>query len=288
MKFTNISLPYPVLGINDDVYPLLQEDNIVPELISNKTHHTFNIKLKHSNLDLDNLIESGKAEYVCEVNCTKTYFRKCFTSKVPYFEINLDRKSVAGKVELICSITAVEDIYNYQNKGFNPDYHGFSFHIEAGEVLAIFSNISYNFDIKYDKLYAAGSFMQVTQGVEGSDSTWFKIDSDMILIVLPPAMYRQYQLICNDRDFMEVFHASIVFNALVFALYHINEEEYEDKLWAESIKQIMCGKEKIKSKNYDLSDKNRVYELAQDLLGDPYNRLFKHLHNMKNANMEEE
>ena len=289
MKLTNISLPYPVLGINDDVLPLLQDDCITlqPPIADDK-EFTFTVELKHQNEEIERLISIGMAEYVCEVNCVKTYLRKCICSTAPSFDVKLNRKDVAGKIEFSCFVTAKENVKSYCNGGFHSDYDGFTFNIEIGEVLVVFPSAVYNFDIKYDKLYAAGSFMQITQGSKDCTVTWFDLEGDKILIVLPPPMYEQYQKVYNNTNFMEIFHASIVFNALVHSLYRIEDEDYKDKLWAESIRYIVESNENIRTKGIDLSDKSKMYELAQHLLDDPYSRLFKCLNNINESNLEEE
>ena len=81
-----------------------------------------------------------------------------------------------------------------------------------------------------------------------------------------------------------IIHSSIVFNALVFALYHIDEQAYEGKQWSDAIKYRLATESELKG--FDISDKTRVFELAQTLLADPYQRMFNHLSEMKNRGEE--
>ena len=68
MKYKNVSLPYPVLGIHDDVYPLLEEDCVqMANLVKTATSYTFGIDLTQRNRDITDLVAGGKAEYACDV-----------------------------------------------------------------------------------------------------------------------------------------------------------------------------------------------------------------------------
>ena len=55
--------------------------------------------------------------------------------------------------------------------------------------------------------------------------------------------------------------------------------EYDGKQWAESIKYRVKTEPALKG--FDLEDTERVFELAQTLLEDPYQRMFDHLSIMK-------
>lgn len=127
MKY-NVSLPYPVLGIYDDVYPLLKEGCIqMADPVKTETDYRFNIKLNQGNKDITRLVEEGKALYACEVTCKKTFMRLCFKSATPEFEITLGRKDVNGRIDFQCFIAVTGQLLGYTNKDFHEDYHGFSF-----------------------------------------------------------------------------------------------------------------------------------------------------------------
>lgn len=72
MKYKNVSLPYPVLGIYDDVYPLLGDDCIqMSDPVKTATEYQFGIDLKQGNKDIAQLVNEGKAEYACIGGKTK-------------------------------------------------------------------------------------------------------------------------------------------------------------------------------------------------------------------------
>ena len=107
MKTNNISFPYPVLGVGDDILPVLPEDCIHVNT-SNDTHnYYFDITLKYENKDIRNLVESGYAEYTCEVECIKTLLRKSIPHPTDKFRIQIPRKIVNGRVTFSCFISVI-------------------------------------------------------------------------------------------------------------------------------------------------------------------------------------
>ena len=65
MKINDISLPYPVLGISDDVLPLLKKDCVaIDRPTMTATSLQFKIRLKQKNKEISKFIRQGRAEYV--------------------------------------------------------------------------------------------------------------------------------------------------------------------------------------------------------------------------------
>ena len=284
MKYKNVSLPYPVLGIHDDVYPLLEDGCVqMADPVKTATNYTFGIDLTQRNRDITDLVAEGKAEYACEVTCKDTFLRLCYHSREPHFDITLDRKEVNGHIDFQCFIAAKVDIPGYTNRDFNEDYHGFTFDLEVGDMLAVFPLAWWNTEIKFDKLYAAGSFMQIVEAADGIDKTWFNLDDDRIMIEMPHDLFVQYQRIGNS--FPEVIHSSLVHNALVYALSNLGEYQDKGKLWADSLMARMADPQ---LQQYDLSDMTQVYRVADILLQDPYKRLLDSLEKIADSHNEEE
>lgn len=288
MKFNNISLPYPVLGNNDDVYPLLDMDECVkmPSPVKTTTEYLFHIDLCQRNKEITELISAGKAEYACEVSCPTTYMRRCEHSAEPHFDIHISRTDVNGRINFQCFVAAKEPIKDYSNKDFNEDYHGYSFDLDVGDMLVVFPLGFYNTNIKFDKLFAAGSFMQIVEAADGIDKTWFNLDENNILIEMPHDLFEQYKRIGNL--FPEVIHSSLVHNALVYALSNLADYADSGKTWSDSLIQRLQEPE---FQQYDIQslkqDMNSVFKLADELLQDPYKRLLDSLENI-NGNLSAE
>lgn len=150
-------------------------------------------------------------------------------------------------------------------------------------MLAVFPLAWWNTNVKFDKLYAAGSFMQIVEASEGIEKTFFNLSEDRILIELPHDLFVQYQRIGNS--FPEVIHSSLVHNALVYALVHLQEYQDSGKLWADSLTirlhELHIMPDDLKS------DMSQAYSVADLLLQDPYKRMLDSLEKIANAQNED-
>ena len=99
-------------------------------------------------------------------------------------------------------------------------------------------------------------------------------------------MYRE--IIGKDVRFMEIFQSSIVLNALTQALFCY--DEYSHKTWARTIKYRVDSDKSLSQYNIEELEPDQVPQLAQELLKDPYGRMFDRLKKIKenNENDEEE
>ncbi len=237
MNLNNISLPYPVLGISDDIYPLLPDDAVSVNVESDKKTYTFHICLKFRNQDIDDLITRDYAKYTCEYECSRTMLRKCEKSTIPEFTISVGCKEINGRLNFNCFVSVKKVIKQYENRGFNPDYNGYNFYMEPGDILVAFPQFHYDVDIKYDKLQAAGSFMQIRESDQINEVS-FEISGNKIEILLPSPLYKLY---CDPfvKGAKEIIHSSIVLNALTYALFELANKSDDEK------KMGLYGKEQF-------------------------------------------
>ena len=287
MKISDVSFPYPVLGIGDDVMPL---PGIKYRFNSNKSSYIVDFDITMENEDITRLISEGYAEYKCEVDCALTNNRFAIASQTPSFHIELPRTDVAGRVNFQCTITAIKEIADYNNKGFHPDYVGYHFQIEPGEILAYIGDLHYDADIEYDKLRSAGSFMTIVEGHDPKNTIYY-LENDKIEVQLPPEMYQDYKENFNkNKKLANIFHSSIVFNALVYAISMYDEELHQDKLWARTIGYRIQIEKPLQPFKETMIEKDGmdVLKLAQALLGNPYARLFSSMHELMNQQIIEE
>jgi len=280
MKLSNISFPYPVLGVNDDISPALTEDSVVIKFDkSNPTDYGLSISLKFDNPDIHRLINNGYAQYVCEVDCVKTNLRKSVKCNEPDFSFQISRKSISGNVELNCYVTVIKPIENYVNRGFHEDYQGAFFNLGPGDILVGFPMRSFVADPKFDKLKSATSFMQIRQDKDNS-YTNFEFTPTTIDIKLPTELFNIFNsgvgLSCA-----EVIHSSLAHSALLAALYEINT--YPTSIWAQAILELVKNNTDLRG-YYEIDDCGVRFtdaiHVATMLLKDPYNRMFHKLDSM--------
>lgn len=280
MNLNNVTFPYPVLGSFDDILPAPQEPTV--DVSKDKVNYHFDIKLKYENKDIERLVNEDFADYVCEVTCEATRFRKCRKGKSTHFEIDIPRRAVAGRIIFSCTITVKRTILDYVNSGFHSDYSGHTFNMEPGDLLAMFTPFYYIADIKYDKLKAVGTFMEIVPTDDEIPST--VLDKNKIELRLPQVLYNQYKDNPDVSSKPDILHASLVLNSLIYALCKI--ENYAKKKWAETIFYRIDTEDELQEFREQDPIDWRVDKLSQILLGKPYERLFNYLIN-NNDNTQE-
>lgn len=274
MNLNNITFPYPILGSYDDF--VSAPCKMDPDLKTDNSNYYFDIKLSYENEEISKLVEDDFADYVCEVTCAVTRYRRCYKGKDLHFTITVPRRDVGEDIYFTCTITAKKNIPNYSNSQFHSDYKGHSFNLEAGDLLAIFPQFKYTADIKYDKLKAVGTFMEIRMTEEHTPSIWFN-KGDKIILDLPKELYEEYEHKPQINKQAEILHSSLVMNALIYALCNIGE--CKDRKWARTILYRIETEEELAEFKDIQPDEWKVDKLAYILLGNPYERMFTYLLN---------
>lgn len=241
MKAKNISYPYPVLGNEDDVEGdlkvsfkhVLGRDKI-------KLRPAFKLK----NDTLAKLIKEEKASFTMEIECNSTFFRKNFVSFNKNSEFTIKSNLVRERVDAGFFIRAASIISDYKIKGCHPDYEGFSFNIEPGDILAVGGFTSFIAEKDFDPMRPSiSSFMAVKEGnQEKGPMTINYSDDDKIIIELSRSDWRNYIRIKGRKTMAGALHSSIVLPVLADAIRIVKEEnsaEVRGAHWFSRIDIIM-------------------------------------------------
>lgn len=285
MKLNNISFPHPVLGINDDVFPL-PECPLAGAPQKENGSFIFQFTLNVENEDLLNLVTAGKARYACDVNCPSTLFRKCFIFDKLEISMEIPEADLAGKMSFQFFIMAQEK-FDYVNQGFHEDYAGSSFEVDKGDILAYLGEASYDVDLDYEHIGKVGAFMEIAKGENKQVDVDY--EGEKIIIRLPVIMYEQYrQNIVGNKHFGNIIHSSLVMNALTQAL--MNYKENMASLWARTLERRFKTEPPLQAYQDALEnqDFNEICKLASELLHYPYERMFDSLKSLGNLQEEEE
>lgn len=272
MRFDNYQFPHPVLtNFTDDVNgdPSFEE-----EINESKDCYSVEIAYNTNNQLLDDYLNNNMAEIICEFNCSGTVYRDSVTANNNTVSFEIRKEDVRGKVSFSNYLVAKKDIIGYSNPNAHSDYNGFTFNIETGDVLVYFGDFSFNAAINYKKLKAVSSFLKIEERSK-IQLAEFDIDDDRIIVKLPEKDYSIYkkQPIAKNEDFAPVFHSSIVFSALIYALQNI--DRYEGKMWADVI-YTRLKEDEFKGLSLD-NESGDIIKIAQILLGNPINRLLNGL-----------
>lgn len=251
-------------GLHDDCIRLSESE-------SDTYNYGFKLSLKFDNETIQSLINEGKAVYTCVADCAKTSYNHCFSGNTSEMEFTIPRRSVNGRVNLQCYVTAVSEIHDYDNPGKHEDFDGFTFNVQPGEILVAFPPAKFDTDLRSDILHVAGTYMEIRKDDRATETT-YRLDTQKIGIILPTALYDIYRSRIGEQN-VQIIHSSLAFNALTCALYNLDDMRDRDLLWVRCILARINEDEKF-SVYREKIEKSDIPKLAQDLLGNPYQRLF--------------
>lgn len=299
MRIENVSLPYPVLGISDDIRPTLEDTGCSnPEIIISEEGDLFRIyvTLKLENTDIVNYIRDGFAEYSVEVSCHSTMYRNCISSSTPVFSFTVEKKLLNGRLDFECFVIARKDILNYRNEGLNPDYDGHIINLHKGDLLAAYNKCSIPLNLDLRNIRNMKSFMTVQKNNNPYErSVTYELDSPKILILLPEEMMTEYNKKPSNSSEPEerkaILKASLYLNALTYALlnyqkYKTNSTEGKEYMWINALTYRMkepdlkdfCAE--IFGNETNLSESQNIdslFKLAHMMLNQPYLGMLKQI-----------
>lgn len=302
MRTENVSLPYPVLGISDDIRPTLEETGCSDpsiKLTEEGSSFRISVTLNLDNSDILNYIQDGSAEYTVEVSCKTTMFRKSITSSIPSFTFLIEKKLLNGKLEFECYVIVKKDIFDYKNAGLNSDYEGHVINLHKGDLLVVYRKSSIPLDLDLRNIRNMKSFMTVKLNPNPKvRSVTFDLDNKSdgkILILLPEAMMAEYnkkpprerESVSEESERRKILlKASLFLNALIYALMHYQKYKEKDYLWVNAL-TYRLNLSDLREKNdelfnnntesFDLDSLNEIIDLAQILLNQPYLSMLKEI-----------
>lgn len=186
-------------------------------------------------------------------------------------EFSISRRSVNGRVNLYTYVTAISEIKDYNNPQKHEDFDGFMFNLQPGEILVAFPPAKFDTDLRSDILHVAGTYMEIRKDDRATETS-HRLDTQKIGIILPTALYDIYRSRIGEQN-VQIIHSSLAFNALICALYNLDDMRDRDLLWVRCILARINEDEKF-AVYRDKIEKSDIPKLAQDLLGNPYQRLF--------------
>lgn len=286
----NSSFPHPVLGINKGVLPDLSEDALSIESIKeDEEHYVYTFKLKQDNNQIKQYIVEKHAVYICEVDCSKAFYKKTYSSSSPEITVKIKKTDVVGHIDFSFFVVTTYGIPKYCNRDFNPDYRDPEtgqmpeFSLDTGAVLVMFPQWSDNVNTRFNNKPELSAFIQVVKRNDSEKSVNIDLGEEIINIELPDNMYVDF-LEYNRDEYKGLFYTSLIFNALVKAILNINN--HDGLTWADSIKTLM---ENMPDKYHGLSldEPTDAVDIATIMLsnaeyGSPYDLLFMSIKNLQN------
>ena len=286
----NSSFPHPVLGINNGVLSQIDENDMleIVDIIEKDDIYEYKFQLNQDNEIISNYIKEGWAEYICEVDCNKTFYKVTHHSQESIIVVPIKRNAVIGHIDFSFFVVTKCGMPKYTNSKFNSDYRDPqtgqmpSFNLETGAVLVMFPQWSDNVNIRFNNKPELNAFIQVVKRMDEEKSVFIDLSNDVINIELPKDMY--YDFLDYNRDqYRGIFYTSLIFNALVKAI--LNLEQNEGLMWVDSIRAIFESAPN-KFMEFSLDEPSDAVDIATRMLsnheyGTPYDLLFTSIKNLQ-------
>ena len=275
MRANDLNFPFPVLGMPGVMQgdpPKVTYTSYIPDknLIQIPYRWVFDIDVKNKCI-LD-LIQTGKAQYMCEVTCSATLMRKCIFSATPKIEVVLGRREVNKRVEFSLYVVAKERIADYDNDAANEDYRELApFDIDVGSPLAVLSSYRWDADLCYEDLTSLRSILQVLKNTSDPSQEYvtLNLEHDYIQILLPSQEYDAFMEKSHTDAFGEVIKSSLILYSLQAALYQFSPELTHR--WERAVDTYI--KQDSKFEGLSIENKGDIPLIAAKMLGNPFKRL---------------
>ena len=285
----NISFPHPVLGVNHGVMPDLENDAL--KLISvseTEDAYIYVFTLKQNNTQIARYIEEKRAEYICEIDCVKAFYKDTIHSSEPVIKVELKKTEVTGHIDLYFYIVTTCGFPAYTNS-FNDDFRDPetkampSFNLDKGSVLVTFGKYSDDVNTRFNNKPDLRSFVQVVKRQDDEKNVEIVFTDETINIELPVDMFADF-VAYNQQQYRGIFYTSLIFNALVKGI--LNIEKNDGSTWADSIK-AMVENAPDKYKGLSLEEPTDAVDIATIMLsnnayGSPYDLLFDSINKLQN------
>lgn len=219
------------------------------------------------------MIEQGKANYLYVVECDSTQYRKRYVKNEPHIDIAIPRKKVVNKVIVLPFVIVDEDI-EYKNPLANAYYDDISFELSKGDVLVEFQGHKFDAEITY----TVENIFKIVRNHDPAEKYVKYSLEDKIRIVLPYQDFYIFKGIKGDERYIPTINASLVLNALLYALFNGDfdkDGKDSDDNWKKTIRAaVESGK---LPKDCDLKNKESYPKLAQALLDNVFSTLFSNI-----------
>lgn len=228
-------------------------------------------------------INQGVAKYVYHLECAQTGFRTVVQTDKISEVYTLLSKTVNGKLQICPFIVATQDIKGYSSEDFHDDYHGFTFDIEAGCVMAVGKMVTIDITKDIDDLANTPSIFNI---IKNPDPACQQMLVDMsgrkIMIKLPVADFYSYKALSTTPLAQPILNSLTVVPALIFVLEELKAlspaERAENSylLWYKVLSKALLTQFDCDVESETFNSQNLIL-LAQKLINSPLSDAFKFL-----------
>lgn len=230
MRIGKRLFPYPVLN-SEAVYSQYKKSIFAlhydEEISEDKQYYILNnLHCELDNPMLIDLINAGKAEIACIIECASTMFRKKYVLGMQPAVIKIPLSDLNRKVYVSAFVVAKEDIDDYYSSDFLEDYGDISFSIEKHDILAADDGYINNVEFDDPDDNKKSSIFIVVKDKNLTDGTMkVEYDADRITISLPEDQWNRYDKTKRISKFEKMYFSIIGIPALEYCVSCLRRDD---------------------------------------------------------------
>ncbi len=243
MKINYRAFPHPVLShFSDDFVGCAFQCTVNIE--SSTSYYRLSVANQLSDDTIATLIADQKASYALHVECRPTRYRTIHRSRESEFALDIDASQVDGEVEICCLIVADNEIESYKSRNFHPDFNGYQFTIQKGDILAVANDRRFFADKSLDSLKKIPSiFSVVANNSPTAEPLSFEPLGNKIVVYLREDLYNQYRTLRQNQSLHTTLAQMVIVPVLVDLVTELQnsddnlESEYGSTHWYRAIQK---------------------------------------------------
>lgn len=269
MKFDTQSFPYPVLT------PIDQGDDYIDgsfecvldfqQDVSDDGTFVISYVNMLSVDEIQALISSRKANFVIEISCPETLFRKSIVMGKTG-KIDLNAYEFHGNVIFTPMIVVTQKIRQFTSIDLNPEYESQQFQLNPGDLLAIDNSVTKNVD--FIKLSFESMVRIRTDSALAPYSYSIEPTPNFIYVSMGEKLREQWTLLSKNKNSQPIFAMTIFKDCLVLAVEElvVNEDAVQYK-WANALTKKLAERKLSLPKQFDFNEANRIAQNLVEHLG---------------------
>ena len=271
----NNSYPHPVLGNSNDFTLNDFKLNIrtAEQDFMYRYLCVFDMGVVHD--DIEKLINKNQIEYVVQVYCQRTFFRKIFRGNEKSIQFDIPIEHIRGRIEFVGFLIAKDDIENYNPEGLNEDYFvNAKYKICSGDVLGITNKTVDFIEPKYKKPLKSSTKSIIKFSPSKEIKAHYKVRSwaeDQIDVFVPKKMYS----LLKKKQYQHIHVQGLYLPIIADALSKIHDREDSE---LNDLKWYYVINKEFNNLGIDQDEDN--YYKAQILLKKPLKKYIEKINNI--------
>ena len=265
MKFDSQSFPYPVLT------PIDQGDDYIDGSFEcvldfqKDVDDDGSFEVSYINMlsvdEIQALITSRKANFVIEISCAETLFRKSIVMGKAG-KIDLNAYEFHGNVIFTPMIVVTQKLRHFTSIDLNPEYESQEFTLNPGDLLAVDNSVTKNID--FIKLSFETLVRIRTDSTLEPNSYSIEPTPNFIYVSMGEKLREQWTLLSKKKNTQPIFAMTIFKDCLVLAIQEliVNEDAIQYK-WANALIKKLGERQLSLPKTFEFNEVNKI---AQNLV----------------------